>query len=122
MIERKELLHKEYADDSKTCIGFQYIVNGTDVINKDEQIARFIFERCKTEGFEKIWRVQICLRSCFSNDVQNLLQFTFAIPKDNMPLELVCAMGLNVFKNMLKSQIQDYSNLDFTIGEVTRGM
>lgn len=119
MIERKEILHKEYDEDKKTCIGFQYVLNDTD-ITKDEPIARFIFRKSKIVNGS--WKSQAYLRDSFTSDLHNLLQFTFQTPKDDMSIEMVCAIGLNLFQNLLKQQIQDYSNLDFAVGEIIRGM
>ena len=44
------------------------------------------------------------------------------MPKDNLPLELICATGLKYFQLYLKEEIQAKSNLDFELGDILTGM
>lgn len=119
MIERKEIIHREYAEDGKTCERFQFIL-------KDEKgkltESRFIFKKNVNEFDEISWTMQAFIPDSFSTNLHSVIQFSFGVPKDNMSLEMVCAIGLNLFQNQLKQQIQSYANLDFDIGENIRGM
>ena len=119
MIERKRLIHREYDDDGKTCIGFQYIL--PDEKGKPTE-SRFIFKKHENELNEISWRIQAFIPDSFSANLNSVIQFSFAIPKETLPLETICGIGLTLLQNQIKEQVQVLSKLDFDIGEIVKGV
>lgn len=105
MIKLKDLVNREYIE--KKCFGFEYVLNNT--------LFKFLKEK-KQENNINVWEMFIIPPD---RKVSNIM---FEIPKDNLPLEMICAVGLKYYQNMLCEEIQFKSELNLDIGEKIAGM
>lgn len=115
-MELKELKNRKY--NGNDCVGFTY-----DVISEDDDIA-LTFEFCRSieseyhkrkwHVFTKFFRTGIADTQCY--------YIEFELPRDNLPLTLICATGLNYFLLYLRGEIQQKQAVDFIIGDITRNM
>lgn len=113
MIRLKDLQNRVYS--GKQCISFEFPLKIDD---EKEVVARF--ERI-IYGQAGQWRMQVVFDRDRDKD-SDVYNFWYIMPKDNLPLELIAATGLKYFQLKLKQEIQDKSNLDFLLGDITSGM
>lgn len=111
MIRLKDLDNRVYS--GKVCTRFEYsfIANGKRIIAN--------FDRQPDEL--STWNMQIVFGRTRDKD-SDVYNFSYTMPKEHLPLELVAATGIRFFQLYLKEEIQEKSNIDFVIGEVVRGM
>lgn len=112
MIKDKDLKLREMKD--KECIAFVY-----DLLLNDEQNN---YMRCffhKVEG--KVWQVEVWEYST-SNKSDVIYRWGYEMPKDNMPITMICAFGLIRLQRQMKEEVQMKSELDFTIGSLVDGI
>lgn len=114
MIKFKDLQNRVYR--GKTCVLFEY------ALMVDDQYVVARFERqMKTTSMPNEWNMQIIFGRMRNKDSE-VYNFGYVMPKDNVPLELICATGLKYFQLHIKEEIQAKSNLDFELGEILQGM
>lgn len=111
MIKQSDLQNRMCVNG--TCVDFDYI------LNIDEKRLRFRFTRDKNDLF--VWNMMVVLKRTRDADSQ-IYNFGYQLPKANMDLTMVAAIGLKYFQMYLKEEVQLKSNLDFTLGEITNGM
>lgn len=111
MITLKELTNKVY--QGRLCVRFEYnfISDGKRVIAN--------FDRSPEDTAE--WNMQIILGRTRDKDSE-VYNFGYVMPRENLPLELIAATGLRFFQLYLKEEVQAKSNMDFVLGEITKGM
>ena len=97
-----------------TCVDFDYILK-----LEDNKRIRFRFTREKDSP--SVWTMHVILKRTRDADSQ-VYNFGYQLPKANMDLTMVAAIGLKYFQMYLKEEIQSKSQLDFALGEITNGM
>ena len=115
MIELKELENRRY--EGKDCTAFTYNMT----VDKNLTVEYRFRRSLDSEILKRTWIAQVVFPRTGQADSQ-MYYIGFELPKDDWPLTLVCATGLRYFQMCMKAEIQKKSNIDFTIGEVTRGM
>ena len=111
MIKFKDLQNRVYS--GKQCVRFEYAIMVGD------QYVYAQFQRQQSGCTE--WNMQIIFGRTRGKDSE-VYNFGYVMPKDNIPLELICATGLKYFQLHLKEEIQVKSNLDFELGDILQGM
>lgn len=115
-IKLKDLVNRAYV--GRQCTAFDYVLN---IPNDTEEFKYVIVRFTRAQTKETQWNMQVVIPRNRDSDSQ-VYNFGYIMPKNNLPLELICATGLKYFQLRLKSEIQYKSNLDFVIGDVTNGM
>lgn len=117
MIALKQLINRQY--EGKKPVEFEYRLD----LGKDENskpiTTSFVFQRASVES--NVWMMKTQFNRTANSDTQ-CYYIGFEMPRDNLPLELICATGLRYFKLQMQQEIQFRSNIDFSIGAVTEGM
>lgn len=111
MITFKDLKNKVYRD--KMCTRFE-----CEIVLKDK-IAIANFDKCSGES--PSWNMQIVLGRTRDKD-SDVYNFSYVMPREGLPLELIAATGLRFFQLYLKDEIQLKTEIEFEIGELVRGM
>ena len=111
MIKQSDLVNRMNIDGM--CVDFDY------VLTIEETRIRFRFNRHTSQP--NVWTMMVVLRKTRDADSQ-VYNFSYQLPKPNMDLTMVAAIGLKYFQLYLKEEVQLKSNLDFTLGEITNGM
>lgn len=111
MIKQSELVNRMCVDGF--CVDFDYILNIGD--------KRLRFRFIRDSKMPLCWEMMVIIKRNRDADSQ-VYTFGYQLPKDNMDLTMVAAIGLKYFQLYLKEEIQLKSNLDFTLGEITNGM
>lgn len=111
MIKQSDL--KNRMNINNMCVDFDYI------LEIDETRIRCRFTRSKNQPL--VWKMTVVLKRTRDMDSQ-VYNFDYQLPKYNMDLTMVAAIGLKYFQLCLKEEIQQKSTMDFTIGEITNGM
>lgn len=114
MIKFKDLQNRVYS--GKTCIRFEYGI----MVDDQYVVARFE-KQTKPTSIPNEWNMQIIFGRMRNKDSE-VYNFGYVMPKDNVPLELICATGLKYFQLHIKEEIQAKSNLDFELGDILTGM
>ena len=114
MIRLKDLQNRVYR--GKNCIRFEYEYI-YDIDSGKSVFATFK----KMPGEASTWSMSVLLERTRDKDAE-VYNFTYALPKDNVSLELVAAIGLRYFQLYLKEEIQMKTAMDFFIGEVIEGV
>lgn len=114
MIELKELKKKEYLE--KKCVHFVYEMKvGKKKINA-------VFDKVFDEENEKdIWEMLIFFKKDSISD-NNIMTFTYVMPKKDMNLELIAATGLKYFYYYMKEVIDERTELLFEVSRAVEGM
>lgn len=110
MIRLKDLQNRVYS--GKQCISFEFPLKISDEL---AVVAKF------TTDLYCQWNMQVVLPRTRDKD-SDVYNFSYLMPKSNLPLELIAATGLKYFQLYLKQEIQTKSDLDFMLGEITSGM
>lgn len=111
MIKLSDLKNRACIDGN--CVDFDYI------LEVDEKRIRFRFTRNKNDLL--VWNMMVVIKRTRDADSQ-VYNFSYQLPKINMDLVMVAAIGLKYFQLYLKEEVQLKSNLDFALGEITNGM
>lgn len=114
MIKFKDLQNRVYS--GKICIRFEYGM----MFNEQYVYAQFT-RQTSPMAQPNEWNMQIIFGRTRDKDSE-VYNFGYVMPKDNVPLELICATGLKYFQLHIKEEIQAKSNLDFELGEILQGM
>ena len=110
MIKQSDLINRM---NDGVCVGFDYM------LNVDEKKMRCEFTRTKDQPL--VWNMMVVIGKTRDADSQ-VYKFSYQLPKLNMDLTMIAAIGLKYFQLHLKEEVQIKSNMDFTIGEITNGM
>lgn len=111
MIKQSDLVNR--MNINGMCVDFDYILKSDDVR------IRCRFTRDKNQPL--IWNLMVVLKRTRDADSQ-VYNFGYQLPKSNMDLTMVTAIGLKYFQLYLKEEVQLKSNMDFVLGEITNGM
>lgn len=112
MINDKDIKLREMKD--KECIAFVY-----DLFfgNEKKNCIRCFFHKVK----DRIWQIEAWDYST-ANKSDVIYRWGYEMPKNNMPLVMICAFGLMRLQLQMKEEVQMKSELDFTIGEMLEGI
>lgn len=115
MLKMKDLKNRTYAD--RQCVSFDCAIAGSE--ENDDMLFRFW--RLRLSGPVEAWAMQLVIgrTQCADSQVYN---FSYEMPKAGMPLEIVAAMGMRLFKLHLAEEIQRKAGYEFAIGEAIAGM
>lgn len=111
MIKQSDLVNRMCI--SGVCVDYDYILN----INDTRIRCRFTRERNQLS----VWNMMVIIKRTRDADSQ-VYNFSYQLPKENMDLTMVTAIGLKYFQLYLKEEVQLKSNMDFALGEITNGM
>lgn len=111
MVKQSDLVNR--MNINGICVDFDYI------LTIDKSRTRFRFTRDKDQPL--VWNMMVVMKRTRDADSQ-VYNFSYQLPKSNMDLTMVAAIGLKYFQLHLKEEVQLKSNLDFTLGEITNGM
>ena len=111
MINQSDLVNR--MNINGMCVDFDYI------LQIDETRTRCRFTRDKNQPL--VWNMMVVLKRTRDADSQ-VYNFSYQLPKHNMDLTMVAAIGLKYFQLYLKEEVQLKSGMDFAIGEITNGM
>lgn len=114
MIKFKDLQNRVYS--GKECIRFEYGL----MIGDQYVYAQFNKQKGQTAQPNE-WNMQLVFGRTRDKDSE-VYNFGYMMPKDNLPLELICATGLKYFQLHLKNEIQTKCNLDFELGNILQDM
>ena len=115
MIELKELKNRFYVDGIP--MAWDYYLD-VEIGNEVFQI-RYMYKKVD----EMLYEVKCIIPSNpTDNRVDTVYTGVFHPFKSDMPITLITAIGLSCIQNMLKEEIQLKSCVDFSIGDVIRGM
>ena len=112
MIKFKDLQNRVYS--GKQCVRFEYAI----MVNDQYVYAQFQRQPGETGQH---WNMRIIFGRTRDKDSE-VYNFGYIMPRDGLPLELICATGLKYFQLYLKEEIQAKSNLDFMLGDTLQGM
>lgn len=112
MIRLKDLQNRVYS--GKNCIRFEYEFD----VDLNKTIC-VVFKRLSDNA--NTWKMSIVLDRTRDKDSE-VYNFMYALPKENVSLELVAAVGLRYFQLHIKEEVQMKSNMDFVIGEIVDGV
>lgn len=112
MIRLKDLQNRVYS--GKCCMRFEYEFD----VSKEKTVCA-VFKRVSENA--NTWKMSIVFERTRDKDSE-VYNFMYALPKDDVPLELVAAVGLRYFQLHIKEEVQMKSNMDFLIGEIIEGV
>ena len=111
MIKQRDLQNR--MNINGVCVDFDYILT----VDKSRIRCRFTREMDNLA----VWNMMVVIKRTRDADSQ-VYNFGYQLPKPNMDLTMVAAIGLKYFQLYLKEEVQLKSSLDFTLGEITNGM
>lgn len=117
MITPKELVNRRNVE--RQPVGFDYLMPNDEPHAFNTSNLLFHFERLSLDGLT--WRVSLVMQPN-ENSERRLYEAVFDVPKQNLPLEMVCATGLVCIKYQMAELAQGCSLLDFMIGDTIKGM
>lgn len=115
MLKLKDLQNRAY--NGKLCIRFECRVP----IDKEKSVLATFTREFGTQICSDMWNMQVIMGRTRDKDSE-VYNFSYVMPKSNLPLELIAATGLRYFQLHIKEEIQFKSNLDFALGDVLSGM
>lgn len=115
MLKLKDLQNRVYS--GKVCTRFECKIP----IDKDKSLLAMFIREFAGQVCSDMWRMQVVTDRTRDKDSE-VYNFTYVMPKSNLPLELIAATGLRYFQLHLKEEIQNKSNLDFVLGDILSGM
>lgn len=114
MIELKELTNRKY--DGKLPISFEYEIDIKSNVDSMKNATVF-FER--NEEDTNTWEAYMLVR--LSDGTSQVLTVEYTLPVEQ-ELNKVCATGLFMLQMLIKEYTQNYSLIDFLIGDKIRDM
>ena len=109
MITAKDIVLREYRE--KECVAFAVL------LKTDEK--RFAARYEKIE--DKTWGFIITLVDYAKYAAPQAYAFKYSVPKTNMPLEMIAAIGLSYWQDSVMEEVQLKNELVFEIGELVEG-
>lgn len=113
MISLKDLQNRVYS--GKNCTRFEYEFK----VDDQGKTVRAVFE--KLAEYTNTWKMRIILDRTRDKDSE-VYNFTYTLPREDVKLELVAAIGLRYFQLYIKEEVQMKSNMDFALGELIEGV
>lgn len=115
MIKQSDLINRINIDG--ICVDFDYI------LEMGESRIRFRFTReTENNNLESTsWNMIVMFKRDLIRDSQ-VYCINYQIPKINMDLTMVTAIGLKYFQMYVKKEIELKTELDFVLGDITNGM
>lgn len=116
MLSLKDLENRVYS--GKECVGFQLSLS-----NGSSCSINATFSREGSTGIEMSpkWTMLVLIpRTAFKDS--DVYCIHYEMPRNDLPLTLVAACGLRLLQAQLKEEVQSKSDLDFLIGDITKGM
>lgn len=112
MLKLKDLKNRVY--NGRECVRFECNI----MMDKDsKQEIEAVFKKVALTE----WRMQILIDGTRDKDTE-VYNFSYIMPRSNLPLELIAATGLKYFQLYIKEEVQLKSNLDFELGNILQGM
>ncbi len=114
MIRPQDLVKTKHVN--KHCVGFQYTItdNGIDYV--------FEFEKVKDESVDNAWKMYAILPDIYSEGNKKLIQFIYGIPKADLSLVKIAAIGLQLVRGLMQREINLCTTIDFLINEQLEGV
>ena len=112
MIRLKDLQNRVYS--GKVCMRFEYELE----ISNDKTVTA-MFKRVVEDA--NMWKMQLVIDKTRDKDSE-VYSFLYALPRAEVPLELIAATGLKYLQLHIKEEIQMKSDLDFVLGVITDGV
>lgn len=112
MIRLKDLQNRVYS--GKCCMRFEYEFD----VSKEKTVCA-TFKRISEDT--NMWKMSILLDRTRDKDSE-VYNFMYSLPKENVTLELVAAVGLRYFQLHIKEEVQMKSDMDFLIGKIVDGV
>lgn len=112
MIKQSDLVNRVAVNG--ICIDFDYYLE----VDNGPRI-RYRFTRDKNQLY--VWNMMVVINRTSDADSQ-VYNINYQLPKANMDLTMVAAIGLKYFQLYLKKEIQLKSNVEFALGEITANM
>lgn len=114
MIKQSDLVNRMNIDG--VCVDFDYIINIEDLR------IRCRFSRNNNADYElPTWLLIVLLKRDGVKDSE-VYNFSYQVPKANMDLTMVAAIGIKYFQMYIKKEIESKTGLDFVLGDITNGM
>lgn len=111
MIKLNDLVNREY--EGKKCIKFYYVL-------KDEE-GKELFEAKFKKKNELEWSMKIVIDNTRDSESQ-VYNFGYILPKADLPLELIAAIGLKYFQLQIENEMHFRSNVDYELMQRLEGM
>ncbi len=112
MIRLKDLQNRVYR--GKSCVRFEY-----EFSVDENKTINAVFRRHLEAS--KVWTMSVVLDRTRDKDAE-VYNFMYELPKNDVNLELVAAIGLKYFQLYIKEEVQLKSNMDFALGEIVEGV
>lgn len=109
MITAKDIVLREYKD--KECIAF------TVLIKLDEKHFAVRYENI----YDNTWGFITTLTDYAKHAAPQVYAFKYTVPKSNMPLEMIAAIGLSYWQDSVMEEVQLKNELAFKINEMVNG-
>lgn len=117
MIKSNELVNRKY--DGKNPVGFDYWLDiGTD---EKVQPIRICVTFIQMQDIKTSWLLKTQFERTGIADTQ-CYYINYDMPREHLPLELICATGLRYLMMQMQDEIQTRSNVIFAISTTTEGM
>lgn len=124
MITIKNIKNVEY-DDEKEPKSFELMIDcSEDVDREDEEHKqlRLIYTKMKSTASNIIWKVETDITDFTPSSTAHHYKILYGIPSKRVSLVTTAGMGLYNLQEVIKSEIQYKTMLDFNIGEMLAGM
>lgn len=116
MLRLKDLKNRVYV--GKQCVRFDVPIQVADGSQVMAQFTKSVHDGA-VDG--NVWKVRCILDRTRDKD-SDVYNFSYVMPKDNLPLELIAATGLRYFQLYLKEEVQSKMDMDFYLGGILEGM
>jgi len=116
MITLQQLTNRRY--DGKDPVHFEYTLVSGDT---ETDPVEMLFAFSREDKDSNVWTMETRFGRTAVADAQFYL-IRFEMPKRNLPLELICATGLQYFKVQIQYEVQTRSMLLFDMSNVLEGM
>ena len=117
MITRKDLLRCTY--DGNVCVRFDYELKDEKNI---KQLEATFSRDTELSNAWNVWNALVIVGKTEISETQ-VYNFSFMLHSgEEVPLELVAATGLKMFRNQIVEEVQKKSAINFLLGEELREM
>lgn len=120
MIKVQDLVKTKFSD--KHCIGFQYTINDHGVNYTFEFEKHNEFGNYNSKDTDNIWKMYARIPDICSEGNLKMVQFVFGVPKIDLSLVKIAAIGLQLFRGLMQREINLCTTIDFLINDQLEGM
>lgn len=113
MLKLKELINRVY--EQKRCVSFEININNDTL---PESI--FLFKKIKNCD-KPTWNLTVMISKDRDRDSQ-VYNFSYELPREGIPLEMIAAIGLKYFQLKIQEEVQMKSNFNFVLSDILQGM